>query len=106
MSGDFQVVLADLTHAARVFTREGRDLADVAEQLPSVAPGTGGKELNAKLDAVVGALQFLGQTLAARVGDHGVTLAAARDGFRDGDEDNAQLFHELMPQSYQIRGGS
>jgi hypothetical protein len=95
MSAGYQVTLDELAAVAGKFGEEGTSLTAVAKGVPESGPDTGDGGLNATLDAVLSATQFLGETLASQVTAHAGKLRGAHDSYQRSDTDNSQLFDQL-----------
>lgn len=96
MAAGYQVTLDELAAAAGKFDQEGQSLTTVAQGVPQSGPDTGDGGLNATLTAVLSATQFLGETLAGQVTQHGGKLKTAHDNYQRTDAENQQLFDRLM----------
>jgi hypothetical protein len=89
-------MLDELAAAASAFSSEGSAVTRIANGLPGTAPDTGDAALNAELGTILQSIQVLASSLALRVTDHGDKLRAAHDTYTQTDQNNKQLFDELM----------
>lgn len=93
MSG-YQVVMADLRNMSRVFEQESRTLESLSNKCLAVPDGGNGTIDGALSTAVDTATTLVGQ-LAAAVESHGQKLGAAEQQYRNAEETNSQLIHQL-----------
>jgi hypothetical protein len=99
MSGGFQVILDDLTQAARTFHHEAHDFQSIMTGAGHPNPvQTGDTALDASLRAVLDHLVFLHSSIAAWMNDDGDRLQKTRDNYQQVDQSMHELYDDLLAE--------
>lgn len=99
VSDGYEVLMSDLLDMSRTFANESRTLSAASGTGGVHAPDGGDAMIDGALSAALNAAGLTTDQLSAVVADHGRKLDGAYKRYRDAEESNAQLCHDLTSLS-------